>query len=337
MSTIKILCHNKQSIGCKVVVDALISNLKHLYDVSVVRDINDISCEDIVLPYGPKETFEALRAGLSVPISIMVDYHTLSLKNRTKYLISQGYLFNKNVIKSFVGFFYYYIVEKYIYSHCQNFMFVSQSDIDKIRKRFPQNSYYCVPNGVKLPTKVLRKEHSKKVSLGILSGWTPGTFIETRWFIEKCWAQISNDNVDAELVICGKFATNSMIEYFNSQPNVRFIGEVSDLSEFFNQIDIYVATKPIGCGILNKVLDAMAYKKLVIGIEQSFTGFTYMDESYIVCKQTEDYIDIIKKYRENPERFDKYIVNAYNNIVKFNNWEINYEKFIRELIADNVL
>lgn len=337
MKTIVLLCYNSQSIGIKVIVDALRKELGKDYFIRVARNISDLEVDDIVLPFGPKETFEVLRRGYYVPISIMIDYHTLSLRNRSVFLLKKGYFTSKSLWHSLASLVYYYFVEIYIYNRCHNFMLVSQKDIDLLTERFPDNNYYCVPNGVAIPNNYVKKRTNKILTLGILSGWTPGTFIEAKWFVDHYWPKLVKKYGTIELKLCGRFADESMIRYFNDQPNVTFIGEVDDLSVFFDQIDIYVATKPIGCGILNKVLDAMAYKTLVIGIKQSFTGFSYMKDSYIVCDTIEDYINVIDSYVSNYTVFDEVLNNAYANILKYNDWKNNYHIFVRKLIDDGVL
>jgi glycosyltransferase involved in cell wall biosynthesis len=326
-------------MGIKVITDAMLNSFDTDYNIQIIRSLSEIKNDDIVIPYGPKETFDALRKGYNVPISLMVDYHTLSLRNKALFLIKCGYVFNKNILKALMAYIYYYFVEMYIYTKCSNFMFVSQSDINAIKKRYPHNNYYCVPNGVNLPQENEKKKKVEegKLNLGILSGWSEGTFLEAKWFIDDVWPKILSQRGNVELVICGKYATNDMIKYFNSQTNVRFIGEVENLSDFFNKIDIYLATKTIGCGILNKVLDAMSYRKLVIGVEQSFTGFSYMKDAFIVCRTVNDYVSIIDSYLERPEAYESFINNAYKYLMDNNNWEKNYKKFIEQLKTNNVL
>lgn len=337
MNTIKLLCYNNSSIGIKVIIEAFKKYLPKTITCDIVRDIQQLSKNDIVIPYGPKETYDTLKRGHSVSLSLMVDYHTLSLKNRTLFLLRNGYVFNLNAIKSLLGFFLYYYRECFIARRCNNFMFVSQYDIEIFKKRFPSKRCYCVPNGVKVPDQINKKKEHSGITFGILSGWTEGTFLEAKWFIDRYWPKMVLHHPDIKLNICGKFASDEMIAYFNNQPNVNFIGEVVDLADFFDEIDIYVATKPIGCGILNKVLDAMAYKTLVVGIHQSFTGFTYMKNSYVICDRIEDYYRLIDSYLTDRSQYDKYINNAYQNILKYNNWDENYNDFINKLISDKVI
>ena len=337
MKRISILSYNQQSIGVRVIVDAFLTVLREKAEVKVAHSLLDIDKDGIIIPYGPKETYDVLKCGINVPLSLMVDYHTLSLKNRSLFLLKNGYFLSKSLLHSSLAFFLYYFRENYIFKHCRNFMFVSQYDIEKVKNRFPKNRYFCVPNGVNVPKNYQKMAHNDGITLGILSGWTQGTFIEAKWFIDKYWPTIVDHNPKVKLIICGKFASKEMIDYFNNQPNVSFIGEVKDLSEFFDGVDIYVATKPIGCGILNKVLDAMAYKTLVVGISQSFTGFTYMTESYVICDKLEDYINLIDSYSFDRTQYDKYIENAYQNILKYNDWDRNYQDFIKSLMAENII
>lgn len=47
-------------------------------------------------------------------------------------------------------------------------------------------------------------------------------------------------------------------------------------------IDIYVATVPKRCGILNKVLYAFSHKVLTLGAKESFTAFYELENVYLI-------------------------------------------------------
>ena len=62
-----------------------------------------------------------------------------------------------------------------------------------------------------------------------------------------------------KVIAAGRGADNTVKEYFDRN-RIIFLGEVENLCDFFNSIDIYITTVRKECGILNKVLDAFIKK-----------------------------------------------------------------------------
>lgn len=340
MKKIIIINFNTNSPGVSVIVDELYKVLRE--KDFLVKIVNQLPAKEeadgaVLIPYGPKETYLLLKAGLHCDLSLMVDYYSMGLKNKFLFYLKKGKIWYKDFWRSMLAYFLYYFREKYIFSHVENFMFVSQYDIVEVKKRFSENKYFFVPNGVNLPTQFEEKSKSDRVRLGILSNWNKVTLSECKWFIESSLKEIERSFNNIELVVAGKGATSSIVKYFSANPKVRFIGKVENLNDFFNNIDIYVATVPRGCGILNKVLDAFAHKTLVIGIEQSFSAFRDLSHGYIVCDRNTDYIDAIYAYNDSLRGDNDYIENAYRYIGEHNQWDENYRKFVDELIELKII
>ena len=316
MKDVLIFCQSTNSVGVRVIVDNFSEQLGRDYNV-IVSDALPESMDNLyVIPYGIKQTYIALKKHYNVPVSLMVDYYSLGHHN--------------SLVK-------YYFRERWIFSHFNNFMYVSQTDIDNMKKRYPNKKYYCVPNGVNIPIEKPLERKQDGICFGFLSMWVEGSFLEHKWFIDEIWKPIIKNYPNVTLKVCGRDATEEMIQYFSSVKGIEFIGEVDSLSDFFNMIDIYITPIPKGCGILNKVLDAFAYQKLVIGITPSFSGFSYMKDSFVECNTVDDYLNFIEDYISNKEKYFEYIKNAYDSVVKYNNWEKNYTQFIKELQEDKLL
>lgn len=338
MKDIIIFCQSTDSVGVRVVVDNFSKQLGREYNVIVSDTLPESKDNLYVIPYGIKQTYIALKEHYNVPVSLMVDYYSLGHINSLKFFFKRLGLWNiNNYIIGLLRYVKYYCRERWIFSHFNNFMYVSQSDIDNMKKRYPKKKYYCVPNGVNIPNEKPAERKQNGICFGFLSMWVEGSFLEHKWFIDEIWKPIIDRYPNVTLKICGRDATKEMIRYFSSIKGIEFIGEVDSLSDFFNMIDIYIAPIPKGCGILNKVLDAFAYQKLVIGITPSFSGFSYMKESFVECNTVDDYLNFIEDYTSNKEKYTEYIKNAFDNVVKYNNWENNYTKFIKELQEDKLL
>lgn len=338
MKNIVIYCQNTNSVGVRVIVDNLTKELGERYNVVVSSSLPRSKENVYVIPYGLNHIYDAVRQGYNIPVALMVDYYSMSEWTVLRFLLRRfdcgkiKYLYGK-----FLRFIKYYIQEMYILSRCRNMMFVSQTDINKVKKRFPNNSYFCVPNGVNIPVNYIKKKQGSGLCFGFLSIWIETSFNDHKWFLDSYWPHIIEKYPDASIKICGRYASEDMIRYFKSLPNVDYVGEVDSLASFFDMIDVYLAPVPKGVGILNKVLDSMSYKTLVVGISLAFTGFSYMKDSYIECNSLQDYLDFIDDFIHHKSKYDTVINNAYNNIKQYNNWGTNYDKFIDDLQKKGLL
>ena len=338
MNDIIIYCQNTNSVGVRVIVDNLARSLAGKCVVTVSDTLPESKENVYVIPYGIKQIIIALKNQYTVPVALMVDYFSLSQWNSIKYFINRkDFWTTRYSVKTILRCIKYYIQEIYAFHHCDNFMFVSQTDINNIKKRYPSKNYFCVPNGVNIPLNYSKRKRKDGLCFGFLSIWVEESFFEHKWFLDKYWPRIVEKFPDATIKICGRYASDEMIRYFSSKQNVEFLGEMKSLSDFFDLIDVYLVPIPKGCGILNKVLDAFAHQTLVAGISPSFSGFTYMNDSYVECNTLHDFMNFVDDFSTDRSKYDAYIKNAYDYIQKYNDWDTNYTKFINELLQRKIL
>lgn len=338
MKKIYLVRYNETSPGVKVITDAFSEILtSEGYDVAVTKIIpSKLNPEEIVVTYGPKETYDAVKRHIPVNLALLVDNYSLGQLNKAKIFFKKGKILYKDFWYSLITGFLYRRRENIIAKNVKHLMFVSQTDINEFKKRNPHNIYYLVPNGVSIPDEAKTiKTKSNSIRLGVLSNWTDVTFQECLWFIEDILPKLNRKN-KVRLVVAGKGASEKTIKFFKSNAYIDYIGEVESLSDFFRNIDIYVATVPRGCGILNKVLDAFAYKTFVIGIPESFSGFLDMKKSYFICRSFHDFKHAIDLFSSD-NGTDEYIENAMDYIINNNNWEKNYKKFISCIKNKNII
>ncbi len=338
MKTIYLVRYNESSPGVKVITDAFTRVLHDRnYKVVVTRVFPErLNDADILITYGPKEAYDAVKRKLPVRLALLVDNYSLGQLNKAKFFLKRGKICYKDFWYSLVTGLLYRKRENTIARHIKHLMFVSQTDIDHFKRRNPDNTYYLVPNGVNIPnTAETEKTKSDTLRLGVLSNWTDATVQECQWFIEDILPRL-NAKDKVRLVVAGKGASPKSIAYFNRSPYIEYLGPVASLSDFFRNIDIYVATVPRGCGILNKVLDAFAYRTLVIGIQESFSGFSSMEKSYIVCRSLEDFQHAIEVVADG-QIAAEYVQNASNYIEQHNNWDKNYTAFTNRLQSERII
>lgn len=338
MKKIYLVRYNESSPGVRVITDAFSHILKNDdYEIIVTKHFPDSLKEnEIVITYGPKEAYDAIKLNIPVKLAMLVDNYSLGQLNKARFYFKKGKILFKDFWYSLATGLLYRKRENYIAKNIKHLMFVSQKDIDEFKKRNPDNTYYLVPNGVNIPdiSKTL-KTKSQNIRLGVLSNWTDVTFHECRWFIEDMLPKL-NAEMNARLVVAGKGASEKIVRYFKNNPNIDYLGKVDSLSDFFCNIDIYVATVPRGCGILNKVLDAFAYRTFVIGIPESFSGFSGMQKSYIECSTLEEFTKAIDTLSDTKIVSD-YIRNASDYISMNNDWIKNYSAFIQKLKDNKII
>lgn len=323
------------SPGVRVIIDHLKDTFKK-HGILLGEEKNCDNPDSIYIPYGPKCAYICAKRNRKVLFDLMVDYYSLGCKNRAISIFKNGYFFSKIFWKEFLAFILYYNRERLIYNKLDDHFLVSYNDILRLKERYPHANCYYVANGCSIPSIEISKVASDKIRLGVLSNWTTGTLADVRWFIEGYLPKIKKEIPNVEFYIAGKCEQESIVEYFN-KCEAKYLGWVDSLEEYFSNLDIYVATVPKGCGVLNKVLDAFAHKTFTIGHKRAFSGFYGLENGYVSCETVSDYVRAIKLYKNQDPYVDTVINNAYQYVRTNNNWERNYEKFVSELIKDRNL
>lgn len=329
------------SPGIEVILSHFKSALTNKgYKMTISQDIPTKGVIDdcIIIPYGPKDAYTLCRMDIPFAMSFMVDYYSLGCLNWVKTYWKFGLWMDKFFVRKILQMLLNKYRESVVLKHVNNVMFVSQSDIDAMTRRFPKSNYYCLPNGVKRPPYVrfVKPDHDA-IRLGILCHWTEDSLKENYWFLKKVFPKLRKKYPQLELVIAGKGASDKIKNYFNSLDGINFIGEFAELKDFFNQIDIYAATTLRGCGIMNKVLDAFAYSKPVIGTAESFSGFSSLKDGYLICKTAEEFSKVLDLYLSGNSVFQTNVKNAYEYIEKYHNWNRNYVEFVDKLFQNKIL
>lgn len=322
------------SPGVYVIINNLIGAFK-ARGINIIEVDNCDNTDYIYMPYGIKAAYICSKKKRDVLVDLMVDYLSLGCKNRAFFQFCHHRIFTKNAWKEMIAFFVYKYYESVVCKNLNHHLLVSYNDIIKIKQRFPKSDYIYVPNGCSIPEAIKPKVHSSKIRLTVLSNWTTGTLADINWFIEEYFPYIKEQIPEVELNIAGKCVNSAVEKYFTNNSNVNYLGWVDSLNDLFSNTDIYVATVPKGCGVLNKVLDAFAHKTLCIGLPASFTGFYGLKNGYIECETPEDYVKAIKLTIDDPEKINRYIETAYSYINANNNWEKNYSNLVDSIIESN--
>ena len=215
-------------------------------------------------------------------------------------------------------------------------MYVSPHDINSIKKYFRKKEFILTPNGVSIPDQnFLLDSKIKKddnIIIGTISNWNKISICEFKWFIEDYFPKLKKSFPSLKLTIAGLDKNLEAIKYFGPLDCVSFIGEIDDLNEFFSNIDIFIAAVPKGVGILNKVLDAFAHQKLVLGLSACFHAFPNNNDGSINCQTFSDFKNGINLFLNSPTTIKKITKNSFNYVKKTNDWKKNYNILVKDIL-----
>lgn len=161
--------------------------------------------------------------------------------------------------------------------------------------------------------KIVRVSHTANI-LFVGGNFYPNVF-GIKWFVENVLNELKGD---AKLTIVGRG-----LEFLRDDPvikkssRVEVIGEVEDLSEWYNKSNIVVGPIFHGDGMKTKTAEALQFGKLYIGTKEALCG--YEELKPYECNSKEEFIRMINGLIEkgifsyNPEireLFDKYYSEA---------------------------
>lgn len=325
------------SPGIRVILDNLCRCLQKKGEkCDSITSLSQITSSDLIIPYGPKESYEIMKLGCPTALSLLVDYYSLGCRNKIMFYLKHGKIFYKDFLYSIYGYLKYHPIEMKVSRAYKHVALVSQNDINQLKKDVHISNCVLIRNGVNHDRNIaLKSKDLDKIVLGIISHWQFVSIDETRWFIEDIMPKITKVYPNVILRIAGRGDSDKARKVFSRYPNVDFVGPVDSLDDFFNNLDIYVATVPKGCGILNKVLDAFSYKIFTIGVKESFSGIDGLENGYVECNNASDYIKAIDLYLNDKANVCQIVDNAYNHILRYHNFDSNYDEIVDLIIKLN--
>ncbi len=321
--------------GVAVIVNNLLKYSKNLgLQIDCIGDLSGIPRTDLIIPFGPKDSMELINTEFETNYCLLVDAISLGYMNKIKHYLRVGYFFHKDFLYSIYGYLRYSLYEKKIVNSYKRVVLVSESDIEYLKKRKGQAEFICLRNGVNFPNAISPKTKSDKFRIGILSSWKSfQANEENKWILRKYISEYAKAHSDVEFILAGR---GQRIQEYSTISGVKIMGEVDTLDEFFSNIDVFLSANPKGCGILNRVLDAIAYKTPIIGHKNSFSGFRGMENGYLFFDNYKSFCSVIETIKSNKELQAILISEAYKFALENLDWKSNYERFINQYLKHQV-
>lgn len=318
------------SYGVSVIIDNIIAACRRRnINCRQITSLDEAKNDEIIMPYGLLETVEMIREKHCPKVSFLIDAISLGAKNKFINYTKVGHCFHRDYITSLAKYIKWRGLEKQVVKKVKSIVLVSELDGNYLREMNPIVNIIICRNGANSVQNIGHTE-SDKLRLGILSSWSSRqSYEENNWFIRKYFVNLSKTHPNVELVVAGRGA---FIHRLEGIPQVRVLGEIKDLEEFFREIDIFVGANLKGCGILNRCLDAFSYGVPVIGYKESFSGFGYMKDSFVSFSNYKEFENVVEAIRYDLKRRKWITENATNYLCQYNNWQHNYDKLIKDII-----
>lgn len=301
------------------------------YKCLLITSLDGIPKNAFVIPYALEPAIELIRNGYKTNVAFMTDAYTLGHLNKIKFYLRRGTIFCYDFPRSIYCYIQEGLLERHIVKHFKQIILVSQVDIEYLKSKYPsQVKYVCVPNGANFST-VQNKTNANDLRLGMLLSWSHKVLIsENEWLINDYFTKYIKRYPKTKLILAGR---GNYIHKYSNLDGVVVEGEVDDLNDFFKNIDVFLVANPKGCGILNRVLDAFVYKTCVLGVKGAFTGFSYMDNSFLEFDSYKSFERNLELLRNSQSVKQNLIDTAYDNISRYNSWVKNYDKLVKELVT----
>lgn len=248
----------------------------------------------------------------------------------------------KYILKKIIRFLQLKKIKKYesfIYPKFDKCHVVSEIDKKYLKSLNPEIDVYSIPNGIDINFFKPQKLREDFPSLVYVSNFEGGAANYAIWFIDKILPKIKIKYKNIKLYLIGKNAQSILLKYAEKDTNIIVTGYVPDIRPYISKATIVISPSMKRCGILNKVLQAMAMAKPVVGTPYSFLaikGAKPRNHMIIANTPSEFANEIINLIKD--EKFRHYIGKNAHNLMKDNySWTIvanQVEKLYEEAIND---
>lgn len=167
-----------------------------------------------------------------------------------------------------------------IYKKIKDIYFVSDVDAKYINKIDSKINARFIPNGVDIDyfKKLNLQEESNTIIFTGNMSYAPNKDA-CNFLIEEILPLVKKQIPDIKLYLVGINADKEFSQIENKHIVVK--GYVEDIRTYIDKASLYISPLRFGSGIKNKVLEAMAMSKIVIGTGVSFDGIKGLLNSYI--------------------------------------------------------
>ena len=147
-----------------------------------------------------------------------------------------------------------------------------------------------------------------------------------QYFLKEIWGKLpSYENI--ELIIAGRGLSSEKIKFMESFHNVKVVGEVEKLEDFYENIDISLIVMLKKCGIINRVLDGFSFNVPVLCRPESLLAFNKLPDCCYTYNDCETFLKAINTIKNKPQVAIEKANMALIYVKEFHDWGVNYKDF----------
>lgn len=141
------------------------------------------------------------------------------------------------------------------------------------------------------------------------------------WFSEKVWPRLKEREPDAKLYIVGRNPTPE-IAALSKRAGIEVTGTVPDVRPYVERAGIIIVPLHIARGVQNKVLEALAMSKAVIGTPTCLGGLsTIIGQDLLAATEVEEWLTAIQQLWNNPQQREQLGRSGRAYVETHHSWE----------------
>jgi glycosyltransferase involved in cell wall biosynthesis len=182
------------------------------------------------------------------------------------------------------------------------------------------------PTGIDIQNYTIKNEENDPFNLFHLGSmdWYPNQE-GLIWFLENVWKNLLTQNKSLQFTIAGRNAPESFVKKLKSYENVIYKGEVESAEDFLNSHTIMIIPLLSGSGMRIKIIEGMAYGKVIITTSKGAEGIPAKDnEDILIADNKDQFKEKVMMLTKNPEMIKRISLNAQSFISdNFDNFAIS--------------
>jgi len=179
----------------------------------------------------------------------------------------------------------------------------SEQDAHVVRRRAPQANVQVIPNGVDtdlFSPMPVRANGPEVVFTGVM-GYRPNELAAIH-FYKRVFPLVRARIPNVRLTLAGKGPTPRLHEVVSRDPAVAVTGFLEDIRPCIARASAYVAPMVSGAGIKNKILEAWAMERPVVGTPLAWGGLEGLPgQTHFVAESPRLFADCVVRLLENRE------------------------------------
>ncbi|MCC5828850.1 MAG: TIGR03087 family PEP-CTERM/XrtA system glycosyltransferase [Phycisphaeraceae bacterium] len=215
---------------------------------------------------------------------------------------------------------------------------VSEAEAEAYRRTVgPSDRVHAVGNGVDLQYfhPLPEAESPTLCFVGVLN-YRPNAEGIT-WFAREVMPLLHERRPDIRLLVVGRHPTSS-IEELGRHPAIEIVGSVPDVRAYIREAGVVIAPLKLARGVQNKVLEAMACKRVAMCSPAAAEGLDAdPEQEMVVADKAEEWVERIIQLLDDVQLNRKIAEAARRRVERAYSWESRLEPMIRLLNGQSPL